>query len=146
MQAQRVRGNIAPTHSWYRKYIGWVVSITSEPGIEPRSPGRPARSQTLYWLNYPAHNHHKKTLKFQRGILVSNEIIVLCVQLTHNSLVTIFIYLLQFISLLNLLYIFHLRNALKTRSSSDPTRPAAMPHFRNRVHVPWLWSFSRRDL
>jgi hypothetical protein len=24
------------------------------PGIEPRSPGRPARSQTLYWLSYPA--------------------------------------------------------------------------------------------
>jgi hypothetical protein len=22
------------------------------PGIEPRSPGRPARSQTLYWLSY----------------------------------------------------------------------------------------------
>jgi hypothetical protein len=26
------------------------------PGIEPRSSGRPARSQTLYWLSYPAHN------------------------------------------------------------------------------------------
>jgi hypothetical protein len=25
------------------------------PGIEPRSPGCPARSQTLYWLSYPAH-------------------------------------------------------------------------------------------
>jgi hypothetical protein len=25
------------------------------PGIEPRSPGRPARSQTLYWMSYPAH-------------------------------------------------------------------------------------------
>jgi hypothetical protein len=25
------------------------------PGIEPRSPGRPARSQTLYWLSYPSH-------------------------------------------------------------------------------------------
>jgi hypothetical protein len=24
------------------------------PGIEPRSPGRPACSQTLYWLSYPA--------------------------------------------------------------------------------------------
>jgi hypothetical protein len=24
------------------------------PGIEPRSPGRPAHSQTLYWLSYPA--------------------------------------------------------------------------------------------
>jgi hypothetical protein len=26
------------------------------PGIEPWSPGRPARSQTLYWLGYPAHH------------------------------------------------------------------------------------------
>jgi hypothetical protein len=26
------------------------------PGIEPRLPGRPARSQTLYCLSYPAHN------------------------------------------------------------------------------------------
>jgi hypothetical protein len=25
------------------------------PEIEPRSPGRPARSQTLYCLSYPAH-------------------------------------------------------------------------------------------
>jgi hypothetical protein len=25
------------------------------PGIEPRSPGLPARSQTLYWLSYPEH-------------------------------------------------------------------------------------------
>jgi hypothetical protein len=24
------------------------------PGIQPRSPGRPVRSQTLYWLSYPA--------------------------------------------------------------------------------------------
>jgi hypothetical protein len=25
------------------------------PGIEPRSPGRSAHSQTLYWLSYPVH-------------------------------------------------------------------------------------------
>jgi hypothetical protein len=25
------------------------------PGIEPRSPGRPVRNQTLYWLSYPTH-------------------------------------------------------------------------------------------
>jgi hypothetical protein len=45
--------------------VGWVgpkagldteVKILSPlPGFEPRSPGRPARSQTLYWLSYPAH-------------------------------------------------------------------------------------------
>jgi hypothetical protein len=26
------------------------------PGIEPRSPGRPVRSQTLYWLSYPGYS------------------------------------------------------------------------------------------
>jgi hypothetical protein len=31
--------------------------LSSLPGIEPRSPGRPARSQTLYWLSYPAHTN-----------------------------------------------------------------------------------------
>jgi hypothetical protein len=31
-------------------------------GIEPRSPGRPARSQTLYCLSYPAHS--SMTLQF----------------------------------------------------------------------------------
>jgi hypothetical protein len=39
------------------------------PGIESRSPGRPARSQTLYWLNYPApnnnnNNNNNKSWKF----------------------------------------------------------------------------------
>jgi hypothetical protein len=29
--------------------------LSSLPGIEPRSPGRPARNQTLYWLSCPAH-------------------------------------------------------------------------------------------
>jgi hypothetical protein len=32
-------------------------SLSPLPGIEPRSPGRPARSQTLYWLSYPVHCH-----------------------------------------------------------------------------------------
>jgi hypothetical protein len=29
-------------------------SLLPLPGIEPRSPGRPVRSQTLHWLSYPA--------------------------------------------------------------------------------------------
>jgi hypothetical protein len=36
----------------------WTQSLEENPllppGIEPRSPGRPARSQTLYCLSYPA--------------------------------------------------------------------------------------------
>jgi hypothetical protein len=32
---------------------GKVLSLL--PVIDPRSPGRPSRSQTLYWLSYPAH-------------------------------------------------------------------------------------------
>jgi hypothetical protein len=34
-------------------------SLSPLPGIEPRSPGRPARSQILYWLSYPAHGNLK---------------------------------------------------------------------------------------
>jgi hypothetical protein len=33
--------------------------LSPMPGIEPRSPGRPARSQTLYRLIYPAHSPFK---------------------------------------------------------------------------------------
>jgi hypothetical protein len=31
----------------------WKI-LSPVPGIEPPSPGRPVRSQTLYWLSYPA--------------------------------------------------------------------------------------------
>jgi hypothetical protein len=31
--------------------------LSSLPGIEPRSPSRATRSQTLYWLSYPAHHY-----------------------------------------------------------------------------------------
>jgi hypothetical protein len=34
------------------------------PGIEPRSPGRQARNQTLYRLSYSAHNEHTRASKF----------------------------------------------------------------------------------
>jgi hypothetical protein len=37
----------------------WIQRLEKNPlplpGIEPRSPGRPGRSQTLYWLSYPAY-------------------------------------------------------------------------------------------
>jgi hypothetical protein len=35
------RGSIAPTHSWPRHYIGWVVSVTPRPRFTPgeRTPG-----------------------------------------------------------------------------------------------------------
>jgi hypothetical protein len=45
-------------------WVGLIAGLDTEatgkilltlPEIEPRSPGRPAHSQTLYWLNYPAH-------------------------------------------------------------------------------------------
>jgi hypothetical protein len=32
------------------------IIISPLPRIEPRSPGRPARIQTLYWLSYPAYD------------------------------------------------------------------------------------------
>jgi hypothetical protein len=34
------------------------------PGIEPRSPCRPARSQTLYLLSYPAYRKYNNDLNF----------------------------------------------------------------------------------
>jgi hypothetical protein len=49
------------------------------PGIEPCSPGHPARSQTLYWLSHLAHNKcsllHKininksETIKYTKNII-----------------------------------------------------------------------------
>jgi hypothetical protein len=45
-------------YTLYRR-LGGLQSrknLLSLPGIEPRSPGRPARSQTLYCLSYPAHH------------------------------------------------------------------------------------------
>jgi hypothetical protein len=42
-----------PEPVWTRETRGKILSPL--PGIEPRSPGRLARSQTLYWLSYPAH-------------------------------------------------------------------------------------------
>jgi hypothetical protein len=37
------------------------------PGIEPRSSGRPARSQTLYWLSYPGSQSINYWRKFTYG-------------------------------------------------------------------------------
>jgi hypothetical protein len=75
------RGGRAPTHfrlrhSWPRPRFwvspghdfGWAPDpvwteaagkiLSPLPGIELRSPGRRARSQTLYWLSYPARTHY----------------------------------------------------------------------------------------
>jgi hypothetical protein len=41
----------APEPVWTQRIEEKTLSPV--PGIEPRSPGRPARSQTLYWLSYP---------------------------------------------------------------------------------------------
>jgi hypothetical protein len=41
----------------------WGKNSLPLPGIEPRSPGHPACSQTLYWLSYPAHPHIIRVFK-----------------------------------------------------------------------------------
>jgi hypothetical protein len=46
-------GWVGPRADLDTEIRGKILSPLS--GIEPRSPGRPARSQTLYWLSYPAH-------------------------------------------------------------------------------------------
>jgi hypothetical protein len=43
----------APEPVWTQRLHERILSPL--PGIEPRSPGRRARSQTLYWLRYLAH-------------------------------------------------------------------------------------------
>jgi hypothetical protein len=48
------------TGGWVGPRAGLDTEATGKilsrlPGIEALSPGRPARSQTLYWLSYPAH-------------------------------------------------------------------------------------------
>jgi hypothetical protein len=43
----------APKPVWTQRLQEKILSPL--PGIEPRSPGRLARNQTLYWLSYPAH-------------------------------------------------------------------------------------------
>jgi hypothetical protein len=46
-------GSVGPRAGLDTEARGKILSPL--PGIEPRSPGRPARIQTLYWLSYPAH-------------------------------------------------------------------------------------------
>jgi hypothetical protein len=41
------------------------------PDIEPRSPGRPAHSQTMCWLSYPAHNYCHNNAAVAQGTKVS---------------------------------------------------------------------------
>jgi hypothetical protein len=43
---------VGPRAGLYKEDRGKI--LLPPPGIEPRSPGRPARSQTLYCLSYPA--------------------------------------------------------------------------------------------
>jgi hypothetical protein len=57
----------APVPVWTQRLQKKI--LTPLPGIEPRSPGRSVRSQTLYWLSYPAHIHilPHRYLKTQRS-------------------------------------------------------------------------------
>jgi hypothetical protein len=66
----RLRGNDPPVPTGQE--AGWAprAGLDTEvrgkilsplPGIEPRSPGRPARSQTLHWLSYPVHHRVRST-------------------------------------------------------------------------------------
>jgi hypothetical protein len=47
-------GWVGPRAGLDTEATGKIISLL--PGIEPRSPGSPARSQTLYSLSYPAHD------------------------------------------------------------------------------------------
>jgi hypothetical protein len=56
-------GERTPGTHWTGGWVGPRAGLDTEvrgkilstlPGVEPRSPGRPARSQTLYCLSYPS--------------------------------------------------------------------------------------------
>jgi hypothetical protein len=49
------------------------------PGIEPRSPGRPVRSQTLYWY---------KSYTFRKYVLIQRSALLPCSSVYHVSLIT----------------------------------------------------------
>jgi hypothetical protein len=57
-------GSVGPRAGLDKEARGKILSPL--PGIETRSPGRPARSQTLYWLSYPAHCETSKKVKQSR--------------------------------------------------------------------------------
>jgi hypothetical protein len=47
------RGWVGPRAGLDTEATGKIISPL--PGFEPQSPGRSARSQTIHWLNFPAH-------------------------------------------------------------------------------------------
>jgi hypothetical protein len=49
-----IGGWVGPRAGLDTQVTGKILSLL--PGIELRSPGRPARSETLYWLSYPDHS------------------------------------------------------------------------------------------
>jgi hypothetical protein len=61
------------------------------PGIEPRSPGRPVRSQTLYWLDYPARLNFcihrffvRRTVRVKQGMTDGRRILSVALFNTWN--------------------------------------------------------------
>jgi hypothetical protein len=65
-------GERNPGTHWTGGWVGLRASLDTEargkivsplPGIEPRSPGCPARIQTLYWLSYPGSRYMPLVLK-----------------------------------------------------------------------------------
>jgi hypothetical protein len=50
--------------------------LSALPRIEPRSPGRPARSQTLYCLSYPG--------SYTASVLIYNRILIVSSLIKHS--------------------------------------------------------------
>jgi hypothetical protein len=74
-------GKRTPSTHWTGGWVGLKAGLNKEvkgkillplPGIEPRSPGYPACSQTLYWLSYPEVAY--TLFKFQRVMLTFENI------------------------------------------------------------------------
>jgi hypothetical protein len=59
------------TGIWVDPRAGLDPEALPLPGIEPRLSGRPVRSQTLYWLSYPADCEVIKALELYCGLVIS---------------------------------------------------------------------------
>jgi hypothetical protein len=86
-------GHRADLDTEVRRKILWPLSW-----IEPRSPGRPSRSQTPYWLSYPADSYliTLRKIPSSAGFLACNSPDALSVVLQRAEVQVVFIWSVRY--------------------------------------------------